>query len=67
MTEPVFSSDEIIAIEHFHDVWTAVATATPDPLPPLQPLLDSGEWQRLASAAAEAFVMFQVRGRLAED
>jgi hypothetical protein len=67
ITAPVFTPDEIIAIGQFYDVWDAVAVATPDPLPPLQALLDTGEWQRLASAAAEALTVFQFRGRLPED
>lgn len=64
---PVFSPEEIIAIAQFYDVWDAVAAAAPDPLPPLQILLDTGEWQRLASAAAESLTVFHVRGRLPED
>lgn len=63
---PVFSPDEIIAIGQFYDVWNAVAAATPDPLPPLQKLLDTVEWQRLASAAAEFLTVLNVRGRLPE-
>ena len=67
ITAPVFSPDEIIAIGQFYDVWEAVAAATPNTLPPLQTLFDTGEWQRLASAAAASLTVLHVRGRLSED
>ena len=66
ITAPVFSPDEIIAIGQFYDVWGAVA-ASPSSLPTLQILFDTGEWQRLASAAAESLAVLHVRGRLPED
>ncbi|UJB17328.1 MULTISPECIES: hypothetical protein [Lysobacter] len=64
---PTFSSAEIEAIGRFYVVWEAVAAATPDPLPALPALLETPQWQRLASAAAEALVVFNHRGRLPED
>ncbi|ALN90951.1 hypothetical protein [Lysobacter gummosus] len=67
MTAPTFSHDEVDAIERFHTVWDAVAADTPDPLPSLKILFGTQQWQRLASAAAEASAVFRVRGRLSEN
>lgn len=62
ITEPVFCSEEVTAVDRFHAAWDAVAEATPQQLPSLDTLWASTEWQLLAAAAGEALAIFQVRG-----
>jgi hypothetical protein len=62
VTEPVFSKDEVVAVGKFYAAWDSVAAATPDPLPPLEALWASSEWQLLALSAKEALIVFQFRG-----
>ena len=63
---PVFSPDEIAAIGQFHQVWSTVTETTPNPLPPIERLFDTLQWQQLASASATALAVFQKRGKLPE-
>jgi len=64
IAEPVFSPGEVGAVSKFYAAWSAVIAATPDPLPSLETLWTSVEWQHLASAAAEALAIFRVRGHI---
>ena len=65
--EPVFSEQEQRAIQEFHEVWNAVADATPNPLPSLQVTQRLDEWERLRSSAISAMEVFTIRGRFPED
>lgn len=65
--EPVFSRPEQEAVAAFYGVWQQVAADTPDPLPPLETLQATAEWQRLRSAAVVALAVFAARGRLSEE
>lgn len=64
---PVFSAAEQDAVAQFHYIWNAVADSTPDPLPDLEALFDTDEWQRLRDAALVALRVFLTRGKLPED
>jgi len=66
-TEPVFSQLERDALSAFDRAWAQVVTITPDPLPDLESLFQTPEWQRLRSAAADALAVFAVRGPLSEQ
>jgi hypothetical protein len=63
----VFSPDEQEAIAQFHQVWDAVATTTPKPLPNLEALFATADWRRLRDAALAGLRVFLVRGKLPED
>ena len=65
--DPVFSADERDAIEKFHSVWDAAATALPDNYPPLRDVQNQAYWRQVRDAAAEALAVFKVRGELSED
>jgi hypothetical protein len=65
-TEPVVSHAERIAIQNFHSIWNSVAENTPDPLPPLNQLIGTEQWERLRVAAQEALLVFAVRGTFGE-
>lgn len=67
VTEPVFSKEEVMAVGKFYLAWDAVAAATPNPLPPLEVLWTSSEWQLLATSAEEALIVFQARGPTPES
>lgn len=64
---PVFSKAEQDAIARFHGTWRDVAANTRDPLPELDALLVTAEWQALRDAADDALRVFLVRGKLSED
>ncbi len=64
---PPFSAAEREAILSFHCVWDSVASATPDPLPPLEQTLQLPQWSELRRAAERALCVFTVQGRLPED
>jgi hypothetical protein len=66
-TEPVFSSAECDAIEHFYPHWREAADALPEGFPPLEDVLNSRYWMRLRDAARQALAAFLIRGRLPED
>lgn len=51
---PVFSFDEQLAMRDYDRVWREVIDATPDPLPSLEELIGTEEWERLRSAAERA-------------
>lgn len=55
--EPVLTSEEIIAIKHFHSVWEEVCDATPSELPSLDELFLTSPWRRLAAGATEALAV----------
>jgi hypothetical protein len=67
MTSPVFSPEELDAIGQFNGVWYEIADKTPNPLPSLDTLFKTIEWQRLADSSAKALTVFQLRGQLSED
>lgn len=67
ITAPVFTQGEIGAIADFYSSWDSVASETPDPLPPLDVLIGTDEWQQLAQAAASALEVFQIRGRIPDS
>ena len=67
LVEPVFSAGERDAVARFHQIWDEVAKNTPDPLPDLESLFVTTEWQRLRDAALDALRVFLIRGRLSED
>ena len=65
---PVFSPDETEAIRAFHDVWLAVADATPEPMPhTIDALIGTPVWDRLMTAAQAAFIVFEKRGRFDQE
>jgi hypothetical protein len=64
---PVFSDDEQTALRAFQEVWSSVADASPNPLPPLAETMKLPEWERLRAAAADTIRVFAKRGRLSED
>jgi hypothetical protein len=64
---PVFSVAERDAISRFHKVWDEMTSSTPEPLPTLDALFETAEWQRLRDSALEALQVFLVRGRLPEN
>lgn len=64
---PVFSTSEQDAVAQFHHIWNVVADDTPNPLPELEALFDTAEWQRLRDAAVVALRVFLIRGKLPED
>jgi hypothetical protein len=64
---PVFSAAEQESVAQFHNVWNAVAANTPDPVPELDSLFATAEWQRLRAAALLALRVFLARGKLSED
>lgn len=67
-SEPVFSDEENHAVRSFHDVWSDVADATPDPMPhTIEALLGTPTWNRLMVAASEALQVFAERGCFNED
>ncbi|WP_144222749.1 hypothetical protein [Mesorhizobium amorphae] len=51
---PVFSINEQRAMRDYHRVWNEVIEATPNPLPSLEELIGTEEWERLRSAAERA-------------
>jgi len=65
--QPVFSAEEVAAIEGYHRVWSDVADATPDPLSPLECLYGNRHWQRLSTGAAKALEIFLRRGKMDEE
>lgn len=54
-----FSPAELAALVRFNRVLDDVAAKTPDPLPPVDVLVRSPEWQRLAAAARSALEHLQ--------
>jgi hypothetical protein len=65
---PVFSQDESEAILTFHDVWSAVADETPNPMPhTIDLLIGTPVWNRLMIAAQAALAVFEKRGRFDEQ
>ncbi|HSD16605.1 MAG TPA: hypothetical protein VLC71_05000 [Thermomonas sp.] len=67
MIAPVFTQDEIQAIADFYSAWESVASRTPDPLPRLDVLFGTKEWQKLAQAALSSLEVFQIRGHLPDS
>lgn len=64
---PVFTEDETSMIVCFHRVWSEVADATPDPMPPLCELECNQDWKWLMNAADKAYGLFMRRGKLSEN
>jgi hypothetical protein len=67
LRDPAFSEDERQGVADFHATWEEVSARTPDPLPELEVLFGTPEWQRLRLAAANALGIFARRGKLSED
>jgi hypothetical protein len=65
--EPTFTAAEQNAMARFEGIWNEVAAHTPDPLPNLDALFLTTEWQHLRDAALDALRVFEVRGKLSED
>ncbi|WP_374581289.1 CPCC family cysteine-rich protein [Pseudoduganella sp.] len=61
--EPVFSAEERNGIAQFAAVWRGIADGAPHPLPPLEVLFATPNWQSLQRAAAALLAVFQLRGR----
>lgn len=66
LSAEVYVPEEIEAMQRFHATWTAVAGATPDPLPPLPEILNLAEWAKLSRSASDALAVFSHRGPLPE-
>jgi hypothetical protein len=62
-TEPVFSADERNGIAQFARTWREIADGAPRPLPPLETLCATPNWQSLQRAAAALLALFLLRGR----
>ena len=67
MIAPVFTQDEIRAIADFYSAWDSVASVTPDPLPRLDVLCGTEEWDKLAQAALSSLEVFEIRGPLPDN
>jgi len=62
-TEPVFSAKERNGIAQFARVWSEIADGAPHPLPRLETLFATPNWQSLQRAAATLLAVFLLRGR----
>jgi hypothetical protein len=62
-TEPVFSAEERNGIAQFAGVWRDIADGAPHPLPPLDVLFVTPNWQSLQRSAAALLAVFLLRGR----
>jgi hypothetical protein len=67
LSDASFSDDERQAVVDFHAAWADVSARIPDPVPDLEVLVATPEWNRLRLAAADALEIFARRGRLSED
>ncbi|WP_342115534.1 CPCC family cysteine-rich protein [Pseudoduganella sp. OTU4001] len=61
--EPVFSAEERNGIAQFAGVWRGIANGAPHPLPRLEVLFATPNWQSLQRAAAALLAVFLLRGR----
>lgn len=66
-TEPVFSAEERNGIAQFAREWSGIADGAPHPLPPLDILITTPNWQALQRAAAALLAVFLLRGRSDEN
>lgn len=66
-TEPVFSAEERNGIAQFACVWGEIADGAPHPLPRLETLFATPNWQSLQRAAATLLAVFLLRGRSDEN
>lgn len=66
-TEPVFSAQERNGIAHFAHIWRGIADSAPHPLPRLETLFATPNWQSLQRAAATLLEIFLQRGRSDEN
>jgi hypothetical protein len=64
---PVFTTDELDAIELVDAAVTRAVSELPDGFPPLGEVEVQPYWQSLRDAAAAALTVFDRRGRLSED
>jgi len=63
-SEPVFTREENQAMQDFHAHWSAVADATPNPMPySVELLIGTPIWDRFMGAASVALNVFMKRGR----
>lgn len=67
MIAPVFTQEETRAIADFYSAWDSVASITPDPLPGLDVLFGTKEWQKFAQDALSSLKVFQIRGSLPDS
>ncbi|MFC0350474.1 hypothetical protein [Undibacterium danionis] len=64
---PVFSEDELLAIQQFQTIWQALAEDLVQPLPTLSILQQSPLWEKLRLCAEHTLHIFMIRGRLSEE
>lgn len=64
---PVFSENEMVAIQQFQTIWQAIAEDLVQPLPALSILQQSPLWEKLRFCAAQTLRIFMTRGRLSEE
>ena len=65
--EPIFSIREQDAIRQFQQTINQVSSDTPDPLPSIEIIQKSAQWENLRIGALEALMVFQERGRCVEN
>jgi hypothetical protein len=63
----VYTSEEVEALQDYHEVWELAAAALPDTYPSLADVQAMPEWEKLRRAAELARDVFAKRGMLPED
>ena len=64
----VYSTDEVAAVQTFHDVWASANARLPDEQFPILAAVQSrAEWLELRDAAVSALDVVRIRGVLPED
>ena len=66
-SEPVFSTSEQVAIQHFCQAWEAVADATTEDVFDAELLLKSPEWKNYVETAQAALDVLAERGRFSDE
>lgn len=64
---PVFSTDELQAIEKFQTVWSGLHPRLPQPLPSLELIQAEALWEELRRAAALTYACFLRVGKMSES
>jgi hypothetical protein len=67
LVDPVFTSEERLALARFHSVMLEVVDALPRNIPDLGTFQTLPAWTRLQQAATQALATFATRGVLDED
>lgn len=65
--EPVFSRDELQAIEKFHMIWSGLSQRLPQPMPSLEVIQGEPMWEELRRAAALTYACFLRTGKMSES